>query len=409
MSTRRLPLYYGWVMTITLSLTVMVAWGVTYYAFGVMLTPMQRELGWSSAELTGAFSLSLLMAAFGEALVGRVLDARGPRLPAALGSAFVALLLLAWAMVRTLPVFYAIMIAMGLVGPSIQYGPGFWVAARWFKRRRGAALTMITVVGGLASTVFIPLITAWEQAHGWRATLWLLAGIAALLVVPQLLLLRRLPADLGLQVDGDAEPPGLDPVVVVAPVSAAGLRAALARPAFWLLALSFGLANLAFNGVTVHLLAYELSRGQSAALAAAAAGLAGIVQGVGRLLVGPLSQRLPRRTVIAILFVAQALAYGALPALPLNSGLLIHVILRSLGAGPLSLMRAGLVAEMFGTERYGTIMGAMAFVINIAGALSPVAIGLFVGVGGYTPVLWAFVATSLIGALAMSQVGRVRG
>ncbi len=245
-------------------------------------------------------------------------------------------------------------------------------------------------------------------AYGWRAALQILAGIVALTVVPHALVLRHLPADLGLTVDGGAAQPVTPVVMGAEPVTPAGLRVAIKQRAFWLLALAFGMANLTFNGIAAHLMAYELARGQDATFAAWAIGLAGVLQVAGRLTVVPLGDRVPRRTIIMVMFCIQALAYAALVALPLTAGLLVHVILRGIGTGPLSPTRAALVAEMFGTERYGVIMGAMSFVVNMAGALSPVAIGVFVGVGGYGPVMWTFAIASLIGALAVSRVGRAR-
>lgn len=61
----------------------------------------------------------------------------------------------------------------------------------------------MTVVAGLASTVFLPLSRAVVDRMGWRSALLVLAGLLAACALPQALLLRRAPADLGLGVDGD--------------------------------------------------------------------------------------------------------------------------------------------------------------------------------------------------------------
>jgi len=77
---RPLPSYYGWRIVATLAVTETISWGVVYYAFSVLLAPMERDLGWSRAELTGGFSLGLLVAGAMAFPVGAWLDRRGTRL-----------------------------------------------------------------------------------------------------------------------------------------------------------------------------------------------------------------------------------------------------------------------------------------------------------------------------------------
>src|SRR5690242_21944965 len=98
--------YYGWRMLLTVSFTEMVSWGVLYYAFTVFVKPMQAALGWSTAELTGAFSLALLCSAAAALPIGGLLDRYGTRWLMTIGSCAAALLVLAWAMVKNLTLFY---------------------------------------------------------------------------------------------------------------------------------------------------------------------------------------------------------------------------------------------------------------------------------------------------------------
>jgi MFS family permease len=404
--TRRPALYYGWVLITMLAITTLVSWGVTYYAFSVVLTPMQRTLGWSSANLTGAFSLCLLAGGVADIFVGRWLDAHGPRVLMTIGSIAVTLLMLAWSQIDSLPGFYALMAALGVFASMVQYSPAFWLATTWFKRRRALALTIITIGGGLASTLFVPLTSALVQAGGWRYALFVLAGVTALVtILPHALLLRRAPADVHAQIDGVAEhiadapePATTPPAPDSQPINT------LRQPLFWLLALAFALAGLAFNGISVHLLSYQLAFGQDPAFAAAAAGFSGVMQVLGRILIVPLGDRVPRNRLLLVLMICQLLSYLALLALPLNAGLIAHVMLRGIGAGPQSPIRAALIGDLFGTRHYGRTTGQMAFITSIAGAVSPFAVGLFVGVGGYTPVPWFFAGALVIAVLVIARL-----
>ena len=176
-------------------MTETVSWGVLYYAFAVFLLPMQRELGFSAAQLTGAFSLALLVSGGRRASrVGRYLDRRSPRALMTAGSVAGAVLVVAWSRVHGLAAFYALWVAIGLVMATVLYEPAFTVVAKWFRdadaRRR--ALTALTLVAALASFIFLPLSQALIDAHGWRDALVILAVILAVVTIPlHALVLRR--------------------------------------------------------------------------------------------------------------------------------------------------------------------------------------------------------------------------
>src|SRR6266571_2312589 len=113
-SVLRQRLYYGWVLIVTLGLTETISWGVLYYAFTVYLAPMEAELGWSRGDMTGAFSLAVLLSGLAAIPVGRWLDRHGPRLLMTLGSIVGSLLVVAWSGVSNLEQLYLIWAGIGL-------------------------------------------------------------------------------------------------------------------------------------------------------------------------------------------------------------------------------------------------------------------------------------------------------
>jgi MFS family permease len=159
--------YYGWVLVVTLGVTETISWGILYYAFAVYLAPMQAELGWSRGEMTGAFSVALLVAGLAAIPVGRWLDRHGPRLLMTVGSVAAAGLVLAWSRVSDLQQLYVLWAAIGLTMSATLYDPAFATATRWFERDRVRALTLITLIAGFASTIFIPLAGWLVQVQGW--------------------------------------------------------------------------------------------------------------------------------------------------------------------------------------------------------------------------------------------------
>ena len=201
----RRPLYYGWTIALVLAITETVSYGVLIYAFPVFIAPLEAEFGWSRGALSGAFSLSLLIAGLVALPVGFWLDKRGARLLMTAGSIGATVMVLLWSRVNTFAEFIAVMALMGFFGAAILYEPAFAVIATWFSRKRGRAMALVTFIAGFASTIFTPLSHALLEAFGWRQAILILAIILGAITIPlHALFLRRNPADMGLETDGEA-------------------------------------------------------------------------------------------------------------------------------------------------------------------------------------------------------------
>lgn len=402
---RQGPIYYGWMMLVAASLGQITSWGVLFYSFAVFLTPMQEDLGWSVAQLTGAYSLALLVSGVAAIPVGRWLDRHGPRMLMTAGSVAATLLVVAWASVDSLLGYYLIWTAIGVVMAAVLYEPTFHMVANWFRRLRGRALTVLTVIAGLASVIYIPLASWLVGAFGWREALLILAAILAIGTIPiHALLLRRRPEDLGLEPDGGraGEESGK---AVSEPVERSLTRhEAFRHPGFWWLGASFFLATLGTMAIIVHLIPYLMSVGYSRSFAAGAAGAVGLLAMPGRMIFTPLGGIIDRRYVTALIFGLQALAIVWLLADQSRIGVVIFVIVFGAGFGAITPARAALIAEGYGPAHYGSINGVIAFSITLARSIAPVGAGLMFGwFGGYTTVLWALVVVSAIAALAALQ------
>ena len=399
-------LYYGWVILLALAFGQVTSWGILYYAFSVFVGPMGAELGWSRAALTGAFSLALLVSGVAGVGVGRWVDRHGPRLLMTAGSIAAALLVLAWAQVRSLPAFYAVFAGLGLTMAMVLYEPTFAAVATWFVRGRSRALTILTFVGGFASVVYIPLIAWLVGNYGWRAALVALAALLALLTIPpHALVLRRRPEDLGLLPDGAAAPGGAAGALAPAAASVPTGVAIRSRSFRWL-SIGFCLAFFANVAATVHLIPYLTDRGFSATFAASAAGLIGLLALPGRVIFTPLGGRVPRRFIAAAIFAVQTVGLIVLVTTNSTAGVFGFVVLFGLGFGAITPARAALVAELYGRANYGSISGLLALFVTGARALAPVAAGLLYGAfGGYGPVFWLLIGIAALASGAVLLIG----
>lgn len=386
--------YYGWVLVLTLGITETITWGILYYAFAVFLPAMEAEFGWSRGEMSGAFALATLLSGLFAAPVGRWLDARGPRLLMTAGSGAASLLVLAWSGVRSLEQFYVLWALIGITMAAVLYEPAFAVVTAWFERKRAQALTAVTLMAGFASTLFMPLESWLVELQGWRTALVTLAVFLALTtILPHALLLRRRPEDLGLHPDGDAAAPGDRARSSGPPTTSVG--AALRDPSFRWLVVAFSLSTVAAYGVHIHLVAYLQDRGYEATFAAAATGLVGAMQVLGRILLGLVGDRAPLHLSAALVLGLQPIALLILVLVPGSPGVFAFVALFGAAKGALTLIRPAYVASLYGRARYASIAGALAGPVVAANALGPVAAGLAHDrLGSYEPILWVFVGLS---------------
>ena len=385
-----------WAIVAALSVTETVSWGILYYAFAVFLVPMQAGLGYSAAELTGAFSVAILVSAVAGIAVGRHLDRHGPRALMTAGSVAAVGLVLAWSQVEGLAALYAVWAGIGLVMAAVLYKPAFTVVAKHFpvaaERRR--AMTAMTLVAALASFLVLPLSQALIDAHGWRDALVVLAVILAVVTVPlHALVLRPAPAPVERPRAGETPP-----------VSAA---TALRSAPFWLLSSAFFLASVAAIAMTVHAIPFLLGRGHGAAFAAFAVGLVGIAQIPGRLLFSPVAARWPRPHATALLFVLIAAGIALVVAVDATWAAVAGLVLLGMGNGMGTLARATAIADLYGAQAYGTIASVAASMTTAARAGGPVAAAVVAAAVGYDALLWSLAGLGAAAALLAFRAERL--
>jgi MFS family permease len=125
----------------------------------------------------------------------------------------------------------------------------------------------------------------------------------------------------------------------------------------------------------------------------------------GRLLIGPLGDRYPRRLVTAGLMALQITGLAVLALAPTVTGALIYVALFGAGSGTMTIMRAALLAERYGPAHYGSISGALSFALTGARTLAPLGAGLLaLALGGYPALFWTLAGLSGAGLVALLQM-----
>jgi predicted MFS family arabinose efflux permease len=226
------------------------------------------------------------------------------------------------------------------------------------------ALTVLTLMGGLASTVFWPLAWWIDELAGWRSAFWVFAALHVLLCLPLHLLLPK---------------PRHEERATAAVAATPEAGAAQRRQLMWL-ASAFTLAAFVVSGMAAHVVGALRASGLEAATAIAAASLIGPMQVVGRVLEFSFARNLPAVRVglaslltmgLAMLLLSMA---GAAPLLAFACACIY-----GLANGVLSIVRGTVPAELFGRAAYGSLMGRLAQPAFFAKAVAPLAVALLVG------------------------------
>jgi predicted MFS family arabinose efflux permease len=284
---------------------------------------------------------------------------------------------------------------------AVLYEPAFAVLVRWFVRRRALALSILTSVGGFASTVFVPL-TAWLiLQRSWRSAIVVLAAVVAFTTIPvHAFVLRSRPRDIGLEADGEA-------AHAIGGLSIAPAQAMMPTPSHrgldWLLAVIFAASTLSAAAVATLVIPFLLANGHSLLFASFALALMGASQVPGRLLFTFLDRIVSGRVMAPAVFLMQVAGLVCL-AWPAQSASLViaFALLFGAGHGLTTLLRSILVAELFGLDRYGLISGRIALFGQLSRAAGPVGAAWLASSLGSYRIAWGLLAVGVsAGAFAL--------
>ncbi len=386
---------WRWSWALALAGSVAVAFGTLFYAFSVLLTDEAAGGDFSTTVLSIGYGGSLLMGGLSAYWIGSHVDRRGVRGVIAAGGVLAAAGLGAFAAAREpWQVLAALWLLAGPAGGMLFYEPAFVAVDQWFGQAyRARALATLTVVGGLAGPIFIPL-TAWlVDALGWRtaaAALGATTAVAALVVAAV-----ALPA--GRATSG--------PDSARVPARIAGL---LGDTRFVLFTAATFLVYGALQATFFHRIAVFEEAGFAVATVTLWAAASGVLSFPGRWGAAYLARRLGAIPLYAAVLVVQ----GAAVMLMVGGGGLwqmqAHFVVFGLMFGMVLPLRAVVMAEWYSGPDYGRIMGAQWSTTAVSGAAAAMVAGVLRdALGGYG-VPMALIASMLLAAAVLTaRSGRV--
>ena len=405
-----LGIYYGWAIVAVTFLVSVTTSGVMGLP-GALILPLGREFGWSTEQVSGAMAIRILlyglMAPFAAALIERY-GLKRVILSALLVNACGLTLALEMDRVWQLVLLFGIVIGLGTAMTALVFST--IVATRWFTKRRGLVVGILTASYASGQLVFLPLATWLESRYGWRAALApSLVGMSLAAVTVWLFMVER-PADVGLAPygeTGEAAPP-----LAKAPAFASAFRMLgeiSGTGAFWVLAATFFICGLSTNGlIQSHFIALCADYGVPSVTAASMLAIIGVCDFFGTVGSGWLSDRYDNRALLFVYFGLRGLSLLYLPGSSFSLfGLSLFSVFYGLDWVATVPPTVRLTAQAFGRDRAGVAFGWIFAAHMTGGAVAAYGAGYSrTTLQTYLPAFYAAGALCLVAAMLVWLIQR---
>jgi MFS family permease len=373
---------YRWVLVAAGGLLGCVAIG-SMFSLPVFLLPISRDTGWSVAGVSSAMTIGFLAMAFASLFWGTLADRVGPRLVVLTGSVIFPASLALASQATSLIAFQLVFgLAVGAAAAAI-FAPMMACVTGWFDTHRSLAVSLVSAGMGMAPLTMSPLAAWLVSGHDWRTSLLIIAALAAALMIPTALLVRR--------------PPALDSKNAVASPEAESqstmsVGQAMRSPQFIILVLTNLFCCATHSGPIFHTVSYAVSCGIPMIAAVSIYSVEGLAGMGGRIAFGILGDRLGAKRVLVCGLLLQA--FGALAYVFVRGELEafygVAALFGFIYAGVMPLY-AVLARENFPLRMMGTVIGGTAMAGSLGMATGPLAGGLiFDAFGDYT---WLYVGS----------------
>ncbi len=380
---------YRWVIVAAGAILGCVAFGAMF-SLPVFLTPMTKTTGWSRLGISSAMTIAFLTMAIGSISWGTVADRFGARPVVLAGSVLMAASLALASLSPSLLVFQLLFGLLVGAATSAIFAPMMATVTGWFDTQRSLAVSLVSAGMGMAPLTMSPVAAWLISSHDWRSSMLIIAGIAAVLMIPASLLVRRPPA---LDQAGPAQ------VVEAADAPEMTLKQAVRSPQFIILLLTNFFCCATHSGPIIHTVSYAILCGIPAMMAVSIYSLEGLAGLFGRVAFGVLGDRFgAKRTLVAGLLVQAIVALCYDFAHSLGSFYVVAALFGFTYAGVMPLY-AVLARENFPLRMMGTVIGGTAMAGSLGMSAGPLLGGwIFDRTGSYG---WLYIASFFMGVGAV--------
>lgn len=380
--------HYSWIVLAVTFVAIIVA-GIIRSASGVFIEPFEQEFGWGRPSISLAFAVSLFLYGFSGPFMAAFVEKFGLK-RMMLGS--MALLTLGLACTYVMQTEWQLILIWGVM---IGIGSGLFltvlstqVANRWFVKRRGLAVGILTAATATGQLVLLPVLASLVSKHSWEAAVFLIFVLGLLMLVIIALFMRNYPRDVGIGPYGqddvleEAQPVVGNPFKITILALMEGLRS----KEFLLLAGSFFICGLSTSGlIGTHFISYCMSFGIPVVTAAATLSIMGVFDLVGTTVSGWLSDRFDNRWLLFWYYMLRGISLLMLP-FALDSGwygwLIVFSIFYGLDWIATVPPTIGLTRQRFGLQKSAMMYGWMVAAHQVGAAVAAYSGGLIFNIFG---------------------------
>jgi MFS family permease len=363
-------------------------------AFTVMVLPLEREFGWSRAQVTGIYSVYLLVSGLAGPAVGMLFGRFGPRVVYTAGFGIAGLALVgAGSLDRLWQLYLVIGVAVGIGVALVGMVPSTALLARWYRRRLSTMIGIVFSAVGMGALVIVPIAQELVEHYQWRGAYRVLGWSVLAVAVAQFFAVpwRRLAMG--------------DPRVEALHAASAGgehwtVRKAMRTPVYWGMVRVFLFTSMGMYIVLVQVVSYLIDLGMAPVAAATAFGAMGMLSVASVMSSGLIADRFGTRPTAMASFIGTAIGICLFFALSyrLNMPTLIAcVVVYGLCQGARGPLVSSLAAKRFAGRGHATIYGTILATNAVGAAIGSLASGLLHDwTGGYrASFVFALVSISL--------------
>jgi MFS family permease len=356
-------IHYGWVVAGITFLTMLATAGAMGSA-GVLIQPLEQEFGWTTAEISTALAVRLVLFGLFGPFAAAFMNRFGVRQVVSVALAMiVAGIVASFAMTEVwqLVALWGFVIGIGTGMTALVLGAT--VAARWFSHRRGLVVGLLTASNATGQLVFLPLLASLTEIYGWRSALSVSVAVLLAALAAVLLLMRDRPSDLGLPAYGDRAvsppPPAPGGLMTLLTTPLIALRDASRTGVFWVLFFTFWVCGFSTNGlIQTHWISICGDFGVAPVGAAGILAVIGVFDLVGTIMSGWLSDRFDNRWLLFWFYALRGLSLIYLPFTDFGIyELSLFAVFYGLDWVATVPPTVKLAAERYGPERAGLVFG----------------------------------------------------
>ena len=399
--------FYGWYIVGAVFFMIFVTAGFRQ-TFNVFLPSWSEDFNVSVGQLSFVAAAGWVVNGLAQPVVGALADRYGPRIVMTASVVVLGVSILAMAFagnIWMLAFFYATFASFSMAGA--QFTPVTPLIARWFVRRRAAALSVLTSGGSAGAALLVMFVASLIQFTSWRVALLAIVGMLVILVLPLVVIvIRNRPEQMGLEPDGGAVGGTVGDAVSrrgtgEGPLAVEKWSHAYRTAPMWQLTFTYVVCGVTTAIIAVHFVSFAKNEGIPVFTAAVAFGLLSIMNMLGVLGLGAVSDRFMRKNALTVIYAVRGIGFLMLLIMPISIGLWAFAVISGVSWLATVPQTSALAAEVYGVRNSGKITGMLTMVHMLAGAAAVAAAGLAYELLGSYDVVWV-ASVAMLGAAAFT-------